>query len=342
MQFPAAVTAGRIAELVGGELVGHDDIDLAGIASLESAGPGDLTFVSAHRYLKALRHTKATAALLPDAFRSEPAGCSTLIIVEEPLLALRSLINRLVPSGQPDWAVHATATIGHGTRWKNRITIARGAVIGSNVSIGADCTVGEHAVIEDDVVIGDACAIDAHATIHRGAVLHDRVAVRSGARVGGPGFGFVRAPHGHARIPQAGTCHIHDDVDIGANSTVDRGSIGDTVIGAGTKIDNLVHVAHNVRVGTRCIIMAQVGIAGSTVVGDDVMLAGQAGLADHLTVGAGARVAAQSGVIGDVPAGSTVSGYPARDHRSVLRQAATLSRLTPLVTTLERMIDRHE
>jgi UDP-3-O-[3-hydroxymyristoyl] glucosamine N-acyltransferase len=168
------------------------------------------------------------------------------------------------------------------------------------------------------------------------------VLVRTGARVGGPGFGFSAVSGGgYQRVPHPGRCRVSDDVEIGRNSTVDRGSVGETVIGPGTKIDALVHVGHNVRIGARCLIMAQTGIAGSTVVEDEVVLGGQAGLAGHLRVGAGARIAAQAGVIGDVTPGSTVSGYPARAHREVLRQAAALKRLTPLVTRLEEVARDH-
>jgi UDP-3-O-[3-hydroxymyristoyl] glucosamine N-acyltransferase len=168
------------------------------------------------------------------------------------------------------------------------------------------------------------------------------VRLEAGARVGLDGFAFEATPAGPARIPHLGTCHIGDDVEIGANSTVDRGSVGTTRIGAGTKLDNLVHVGHNVRIGARCLVMAQTGMAGAVTVGDDVMIAGQAGLADHLSVGDRARIAAQSGVIGDVPPGAVVSGYPARDHRQVLRQTAALRRLTPLVPTLERLARNHD
>jgi UDP-3-O-[3-hydroxymyristoyl] glucosamine N-acyltransferase len=169
--------------------------------------------------------------------------------------------------------------------------------------------------------------------------LGDRVVVRSGARVGNVGYAYAASENGHVPLPHVGGCILENEVAVGSNTTIDRGSIGDTVIGAGTKIDNLVQVAHNVRIGRRCLIMAQVGIAGSSELEDDVLLAGQAGLAGHLKVGRQARVAAQAGVIGDIPAGATVSGYPARSHREVLRQSAALRRLTRLTSSLERMVD---
>jgi UDP-3-O-[3-hydroxymyristoyl] glucosamine N-acyltransferase len=183
--------------------------------------------------------------------------------------------------------------------------------------------------------------VDAHALLAPGAMLGNRTRVKTGARVGMDGFAWVAGPHGHQRVPHHGPCRVGSDVEIGANATVDRGSLGATEIGDGTKIDNLVHVAHNVRIGHRCMIMAQVGIAGTTTIDDDVQIGGQAGLAGQLHVGARARLAAQAGIIGDVPDAATVSGYPARDHRTVLRQAAALARLTRLVPTLERMIREH-
>ena len=197
-------------------------------------------------------------------------------------------------------------------------------------------------MIEEGVRCGARCCIEALVTVQRHTRIGSDVVIRAGARVGGPGFGFVREGMRAVRVPQLAGCVIGDDVEVGGNATIDRGGARDTEIGDGTKIDNLVQVAHNVRIGRRCIVMAQVGIAGSVTVEDDVLIAGQAGLADHLTVGRAARVAAQSGVIGDVPAGGTVSGYPARDHRSVLRQTAALARVTPLVSDLERIVQRNE
>jgi len=342
VRFPAIVTAGQIADLVGGQLVGQQDVEIAGVASLERARPGDLSFLNSDRFVDAYRITQASVVLVAPDFANEAGAAPVRIVVSEPALAFAQVLDHVAPSTLVAWGVHPTARIGRGARWEGRVVLEPGAQLGANVRLGSDCVIGEQAVVEDGAILGNACRIESHATVHQGARLGDRVVVRTGARIGGRGFGFVRSETGHERLAQIGQCVLGDDVEVGANSTIDRGSLGDTIIGAGTKIDNLVQIGHNVRVGERCVIMAQVGVAGSTVVEDDVILAGQAGLADHLTVGKKARVAAQSGVIGDIPAGATVSGYPARDHRAVLRQAAALARLSPIVSSLERMLDRHE
>jgi len=337
LRFTAAVTAGRVAELVGGDVIGPTERSLAGVAPLETAGPGDLAFAAGQRARDALRGTRAGAVLLPEPLTADAPHTASAIVVPAPIRAMRQLVDALASDGG-GWGVHPTARIGRGTRWAGRVQVGAHAVIGREVELGERCVVGDGAVIEDGARVGHGCRIGPGATVHRGAILGDRVVVGGGARVGGEGFGFVREGDGHARVPHLAGCRVGDDVEIGANSTVDRGAVRDTAIGAGTKIDNLVQVAHNVQIGRRCIVMAQVGIAGSCTVEDDVVLAGQAGIADHLRIGAGSLVAAQSGVIGDVEPRATVSGYPARDHRSVLRQAAALARLTPLVTSIERIL----
>ncbi len=315
---------------------------LAGVAPLHRAGPGELAFLVSPSYVPYFERSSAGAVLLGPGFRDLAAGPATRIVVTDPLPALARALEALYPTEPPRWVVHPLARIGHGARWSGRVAIGAGAVLGRGVRLGENCVIGPHAHVEEGAVLGDACRVEAHAVVHAGAELGDRVLVRAGARVGGKGFAFADTGDGHVPIRHVGRCMIGDDVEVGANTTVDRGSVDDTVVGAGTKIDNLVQVAHNVRIGARCIIMAQVGIAGSTVVEDDVMLAGQAGLADHLTVGRGARVAAQSGVIGNIAPGATVSGYPARSHRAVLRQAAALARLAPLVPSIERTIARDD
>jgi UDP-3-O-[3-hydroxymyristoyl] glucosamine N-acyltransferase len=336
------LTAREIAELVGGEVIGRADVAIAGAAALDEAGPGDLAFLASGTHLPYLRRSSAGIVLVAPQFRDVAAGPATRIVVPDPRAALAIVLRLLCPEAPPAWGIAPSASVGRGCRWAGRIAVGPHAVLGAHVRLGADCRIGPHVEIGTGAVLGDHCRIDAHVVIAPGAELGRRVVAKTGARIGTAGFGYTAAGDGRERLPHVGRCQVGDDVEIGANTTVDRGSVGATRIGRGTKIDNLVQVAHNVRIGARCIIMAQVGLAGTTTIGDDVILAGQAGLAGHLRVGDGARVAAQSGVIGDVPAGATVSGYPARDHRSVLRQSAALARLTPHVSALERLADTHE
>lgn len=331
------LTAREIASLVGGELEGPADVLLAGVAPLERARPGEISLLASSRYLPYFQRTSAGAVLLTPSFRNVSGGPATRIVVENPRSAVQRVLREFHPVEPVHWGVDRTARLARGIAWTGRLAVAAGAVIEAGATLGEDCVVGPFATIGRGCRVGNRCLIGAHASIGAGAVLGDDVVLKPGARVGGPGFGYVGGERGRNRVDHVGRCVLEDGVEIGANSTVDRGSLGDTVIGAETKIDNLVHIGHNVRIGKRCLIMAQVGIAGSTTVEDDVILAGQAGLADHLTVGHGARVAAQSGVIGDVAAGATVSGYPARPHREVLRQAAALRRLAPLAARLEQL-----
>lgn len=310
------------------------------MASLDAAGSDDLSFLVSSRYLQYFHRTSAAAVLVRSEFRDTQPGPATRIVVADPLAAAAHIMELLAPDPQPPWGIHHTACLGRGVRWQGRVAVERGSVLGDGVQLGEGCWLGPYATVEEGVILGHSCRIGPHAVVHRGASLGDRVVLKAGARVGGPGFGFTGAGDGPRRIPHVGGCVIESDVEVGANTTIDRGMLDDTVVGTGTKIDNLVQVGHNVRIGARCVIMGQVGIGGSTIVEDDVLLAGQAGLAGHLTVGRRARVAAQAGVIGDVPAGTTVSGYPARSHRAVLRQTAALARLTRLVDRLERLTDR--
>jgi UDP-3-O-[3-hydroxymyristoyl] glucosamine N-acyltransferase len=181
-----------------------------------------------------------------------------------------------------------------------------------------------------------------HVTLYSGSEIGARVVLHSGVRIGSDGFGYVFTGSEHSKIPHVGRCVIGDDVEIGANTTIDRGSIDDTMIGAGTKIDNLVQVGHNVQIGSRCLIMAQVGIAGSARIGDGCVIAGQAGLGGHISVGAGARIGGQSGVFGNVPAGEVWSGYPARPHREALRATGALFKLAGLMKRLEKILDERD
>ena len=269
-------------------------------------------------------------------------GPSVRVVVEQPHDALLSVLPRLyaAPSRVP--GVHSTARLGRGAHMPPDATIEAYVVVGDGVQLGARVWLGPHVVIGPDVVIGDDVRLHAGVTLSSGTRLGHRVIVHSGARIGNDGFGYVFRGGVHAKMPHVGRCVIGDDVEIGANTAIDRGSIDDTVVGAGTKIDNLVHVAHNVRIGRLCLVMAQVGIAGSARIEDGCILAGQAGVNGHSTLGAGARLAAQGGLFGDIPAGESWSGYPARLHREALRTQAALQRLPRLMRSLERLIGRAE
>jgi len=335
----SSLTSGQIADLVGGRLVGREDVELAGVAPIESAGPGDLAFLASNSYLEYFRRSSAGAVLVTDNFSDEEPGPENRIVVGNLRLALARAMSVIFPEAATAWGISSSAQLGCGVRWTGRTSLGHGAVLGRDVTVGPECVIERNAIVGDRAILGAKCRIGPHASVGPDAVLGDRVFVKAGARVGGVGFAYAGSEDGHVPLKHIGGCRLDDDVEVGANTTIDRGSIGDTVIGAGSKIDNLVQIAHNCRVGRHCIIMAQVGLAGSTVVEDDVLLAGQAGLAGHLTVGRGARIAAQAGVIGDVDAGSTVSGYPARNHREVLRQTAALRKLTRLTKSLERIVE---
>jgi UDP-3-O-[3-hydroxymyristoyl] glucosamine N-acyltransferase len=335
-----ALTADEVAHHVGGDLVGSASQRVAGVAPLDRAGPGDASFLVSRKYLAAFRETRAGTVLVARALEvraSEAPACGALVEVDDVYGALARLLPVLYPPAAPCWGIDPTATIGRGVRWEGRIAIGAGATIGAGSVLGADCVLESHVVVGARATIGPRCRLGGGALVGSDVILGAEVIVHPGARVGTEGFGFAAEAGRPRRLPHIGRCIIGDRVEIGANATVDRGSLGDTTVGDDTKIDNLVHVGHNVSVGRRCLIMAQTGIAGSSTIEDDVILAGQAGIADHLTVGQGARVAAQGGVIGNIAAGATVSGYPARDHRNVLRQAAALRRLAPLTHLLERL-----
>ncbi len=338
------LTAGQAAALVGGELLGDPEASITGIASLERAAASDLSYVASAKHLRPYETSHAGVAIIPETLRDHPTPVATRIVVatsHDTVTALIGIAGELAPADEPAWEIAPSARIGRNVRWSGRIAIRAGAEVGAGVTFGAGCVIDPHSRIGPGVRFGDDCHVGTSVIIEGGTEIGDRVVIKPGAVIGGLGYAYHQVGADHVRKPHVGPCRIGDDVDIGANSTIDRGSLGETVISTGTKIDNLVHIAHNVRIGKRCLIMAQVGVAGSAVVEDDVRLAGQAGLADHVHVGRAAQVAAQGGVIGRVPAAATVSGYPARDHRRVLRQAATLERLAPLLADLERLA-KHE
>jgi UDP-3-O-[3-hydroxymyristoyl] glucosamine N-acyltransferase len=334
----STITAEAIAALVSGELIGDGKAVVSGIAPLDRADSTQLSILSNGRYAPMMATTKAGVVLVDPEFRDAPGAARARIIVNQPLEKLLALLPRFYPLEAPVPGVAATARIGKGAGIGQRVSIGEYAIIGANANLADGVVIGSHCVVGDRVAIGEGTRLWPGVTIYPGATLGARTLVHSGARIGCDGFGYVFRDGAHQKIQHVGRCIIGDDVEIGANTTIDRGSIDDTVIGSGTKIDNLVHIAHNVRVGEKCLIMAQVGIAGSVIVGDGAILAGQAGISGHLSIGAGARLAAQAGVFGDIPAGESWSGYPARPHREALRASAATFKLAGMMRRLEKLL----
>jgi len=335
----STITAEAIAALVSGELIGDGSVTVSSVAPLDRATQSDLSILSSAKYAPLMETTRAGVVLVDPAFRDATSTNAARIIVEKPQEKLLRLLPRLYPQQDQRAGVAATARIGKGATIGRRVSIGEYAVIGGGATLGDGVVIGPHCVVGDGVGIGDSSRLWPGVTIYSGATLGERVFVHAGARIGCDGFGYVFRDGAHQKIPHVGRCIIGDDVEIGANTTIDRGSIDDTVVGNGTKIDNLVHIAHNVRIGEKCLVMAQVGVAGSVTIGDGAILAGQAGISGHLSIGAGARLAAQAGVFGDIPAGETWSGYPARPHRDSLRASAAMFKLAGMMRKLEQLLE---
>lgn len=333
------LTARAIADLVGGELTGDGSTEVGSVAPLSRARQDQLSFLADARYADDLRTSSAGVILVTRELAAAPGSVRCRIVVASPQAALITLLPHLYTLVKQVAGVHPTVVIGRGARIGANVCLDADAVIGANAEIGDGVWIGAHAVIGDGAAVGADSRLHPHVTLYAGSRIGERVVLHSGVRVGSDGFGYAFAEGVHARIPHVGGCIVENDVEIGANSTIDRGSIDDTVIGTGTKIDNLVQIGHNVRVGRLCLIMAQVGIAGSARIGDGCVIAGQAGLAGHITIGDGAKIAGQSGVFGDVPAGESWSGYPARRHRESLRATGALFKLSGMLNDLERLVE---
>jgi len=334
-----SLTAGDVARVVGGTVVGDESAEVTGVAPLDRAGPYHVSFLAAARYAPLFATSEAGVVLVAPELADLPGRARARVVVAQPHEALLAVLPILFEAPRREPGVHPTASIGRGVTLGRDVTIGAFVALGDGVRLGDRSWVEAHCVLGAEVSLGEDCHLYPHVTLYNGTRLGNRVAVHSGARVGSDGFGYVFRDGAHQKIPHVGRCVIEDDVEIGANTTIDRGSIDDTVVGAGTKIDNLVHIAHNVRIGRLCLLMAQVGLAGSVRVEDGCILAGQVGVAGHHTIGTGARIAGQAGVFGDVPAGETWSGYPARPHREALRAQAGLFKLPSMIRDLERLVD---
>lgn len=332
------VRAADIATLLGGILEGDPAAWVDGFAPLPTATGTQASFFGDARYADEIAATRAAIVLVTSELAPAAAHVPARILVPDPHAALIALLPRLyAPPARPQ-GVHASAVIGADVTIGRDVTIEPFACVGDGAVIGDGAWIGPHCDVGPGVRLGAHVRLVSHATLYPGTVLGDRVVLHAGTRVGSDGFGYAYADGVHRKIPHVGGCVIESDVEVGANCTIDRGSIGDTVIGAGTKIDNLCHIAHNVRIGRLCLLMAGVGISGSTTLGDGVIMAGQSGAAGHLTIGDGARIAARGGAACDIPAGETWSGFPARPHKEILRGQAAVRRLTSILRELERLL----
>lgn len=319
-----------IAELLGAELLGGKadraaGRQFAGLAPLQNAGPSEVSFLANRRYAGMLAETRAGAVILDAEFAARLPEGSIALIVADPYLAWARLGALFHPPAPAVPGIHASAIIDPGAIIDPSAEIGPLAVIGAGAEIGARARIGPHAVIGDGVIIGPDCRIGAHVSISH-AILGARVTLHPGVRIGQDGFGFAAGPEGYVSVVQLGRVILQDDVDIGANSAVDRGSAQDTIIGAGTRIDNLVQIGHNVQTGRGCIIVAQVGISGSAILGNQVTLGGQAGVNGHVHLGDGAQIGPQTGVISDIEAGARVLGSPAQSVKTFFREVAALRR----------------
>ncbi|MBV8104569.1 MAG: UDP-3-O-(3-hydroxymyristoyl)glucosamine N-acyltransferase [Hyphomicrobiales bacterium] len=334
--FPscAAPSLAEVASWCGAALASEADASriISDVAALDQAGPGDLTFLDNSKYLDAFRSTRAAAALVaPRHAESAPAGCVALL-TREPYRAMAMVMAKLYPGAvKPGSVFHDTgvspaAFVHPSARLEAGVVVEPGAVIGRGAEIGGGTTIGPHAVIGPEVRIGRDGAVGASTTIVA-ALIGDRVIIHPGAHIGQDGFGFALGPRGHLKVPQIGRVIIQDDVEIGAGVTIDRGANRDTVIGEGTKIDNLVQIGHNVLIGRHAVLVSQSGVSGSSAIGDFAALGGQAGIAGHLKIGAGAQVAAAAGVMTDIPAGERWGGAPAKPIREFFREVAAVKQL---------------
>jgi UDP-3-O-[3-hydroxymyristoyl] glucosamine N-acyltransferase len=329
-------TLGEIAKIIKGTVKGNSECRITGFAGIEDAEEGDITFLENKRYLKFLRTTRASAIIIsPDIVSSTNLN---FILHKSPSEAFAIAVEALSPlHTQRHSRIHPKAEIENGTVIGRNVSIDAYAVLKTGAEIGNDTVLYSFVYIGNDAVIGDNCLIYPNVTICDKCIVGNNSIIHSGSVIGSDGFGYISSQGKHMKIPQRGVVEIGDDVEIGSNVTIDRARTGKTTIGSGTKIDNLVQIAHNVKIGENSIIVAQTGISGSTELGRNITVAGQVGFAGHIKIGDGSIVGARSGVLKSLPAKSVVSGFPAMEHRKELNLLAYYRKLPDVFKRLEAL-----
>ena len=329
----------ELAERLGCALRGDGEVEVRGVAGIEEALPGDLTFLANPRYAHHLATTRASAIILPPGHETPLPS----LVSDNPYLSFARAVGLLRPQGRPPSGVHATAAVDPSARLGPDVHVGARAVLGPRVRVGARTALHPHVVLYEDVEIGEDCVLHSGVQVRERCRLGNRVVVQNGAVIGADGFGFARDAEGrYHKFPQVGTVVIEDDVEIGALTAIDRAALGETRIGRGTKLDNLVQIGHSVRVGEDTVLAGQVGVAGSSQIGSRVTLAGQVGVAGHLTIGDGVVATAQTGIPNSVDPCTVVSGYPAIENRAWLKASAVFPKLPELqrrVRELERRLE---
>jgi len=329
------LTTSLVAERVVGRVVGDPSLELTGFAPADGAKPGDLTFAENEAYFLRADQSAASAILVAGEFRS--ATGKTILQVENARVAFALVLPLFFPEPVPPAGIHPSAVVAASARIDPSAHIGPQCVIGERVRIGAQAVLIGRDFISDDCVVGEGCRLHPNVTLYPRSTLGKRVRIHAGSVIGADGFGYVFDKGEHRKVPQVGQVIIHDDVEVGANVTIDRAALGATVIGRGTKIDNLVQIAHNVHIGEHSIIVAQVGVAGSTKIGAYVTVAGQAGIAGHLRIGDRVTLAAQSGVMHHIPEGQKWMGSPAQPDRITKRQLLAIERLPDLLRRVHEL-----
>jgi UDP-3-O-[3-hydroxymyristoyl] glucosamine N-acyltransferase len=322
------VKLGALAAQLGCTVEGDGDVDILRVSPIEQAGPGDITFLANTKYIAEVKRTRASAIIAGPEVQDPPCA---VLRTKNPYLAFARAVGLLYPQQRAAVGIHPTAIIAAGVALGDDVSVGPYVVIGAGARIGARSVLHPHVVIGAEATLGADCHVHARASIRERVSIGARCVIQDGAVIGSDGFGFAHRDDGtHEKIPQVATVVIEDEVEIGANTTIDRPAIGETRIKRGTKIDNLVQIAHGVVVGTNTLLAAQVGVAGSSVIGDDVMLGGQVGVTGHVTVGDRAKASAKTGVTGNVPADAFITGYPHMDNLAWRKAYAVFRRLPEL------------